>query len=112
MSYAKTGDNLYKVVVYSTDNCPFNGNSGELLSFKVSGIGNVEVSNILFVTSRETEKLFPALVAGTTGIDVIKTSEAMDIYSVDGRLIQKQATNTNGLKKGAYIISGKKMIVK
>lgn len=112
MSYAKTGENRYKVVVYSTDNRPFNGNSGELLSFKVSGTGNVEVSDILFVTSGETEKLFPALAAGTTGINVIKTSEAMDIYSVDGRLIQKQATNTNGLKKGLYIINGKKLIVK
>ena len=112
MSYAKTGDNLYKVVVYSTDNCPFNGNSGELLSFKVSGIGNVEVSNILFVTSRETEKLFPALVAGTTGIKAVETTKVADIYSIDGRLIQKQATNTNGLKKGLYIINGKKLIVK
>lgn len=112
LSYAKTGDNLYKVVVYSTDNRPFNGNSGELLSFKVYGTGNVEVSDILFVTSGEMEKLFPALAAGTTGIDVIKTSDAMDIYSVDGRLIQKQATNTNGLKKGLYIINGKKLIVK
>ena len=112
VTYAKTGSNLYKVVVFSAENRPFNGNSGELLSFKVSGNGSVEVSNILFVTSGETEKLFPSLSAGTTGIDVTKTSDAMDVYSIDGRMVRRQVTSTKGLGKGMYIINGKKTIVK
>ena len=112
MSYVKTGNNLYKVIVFSTENRPFNSNNGELLSFKVSGNGSVEVSNILFVTSGETEKLFPSLSAGTTGIDVTKTSDAMDVYSIDGRMVRRQVTSTNGLGKGMYIINGKKTIVK
>ena len=41
-----------------------------------------------------------------------KQTERMDIYSTDGRLIRKQAESTNGLKKGLYIINGKKQIVK
>jgi hypothetical protein len=112
VAFAKTGSNLYKVVVFSAENRPFNGNSGELLSFKVSGNGSVEVSNILFVTSGETEKLFPSLSAGTTGIDVTKTSDAMDVYSIDGRMVRRQVTSTKGLGKGMYIINGKKTIVK
>jgi hypothetical protein len=110
--YARTGDNLYKVVVYSSENRPFKGNSGELLSFKVTGTGNVEVSNVLFVTSGETETTFPALLGGTTGIDNFKTSKAMDVYSIDGRLVRKHIMNTDGLEKGLYIINGKKHIVR
>ncbi len=112
VTYTQTGNNIYKVVVFSTENRPFDGNIGELLSFQVSGNGSIEVGNILFVTSGATEKLFPSLSAGTTGIDVTKKSDAMDIYSIDGRLVRRQATNTNGLKRGMYIINGKKTIVK
>ncbi len=112
MTYAKTGHNLYKVVVFSSENRPFKGDGGELMSFKTSDNGHIEVSNILFVTNNETERLFPSLFAGFTGIDVVKASETMDVYSVDGRMIRKQAENTNGLEKGLYIINGKKVIVK
>ena len=112
MSYVKTGNNLYKVIVFSTENRPFNSNNGELLSFKVSGNGSIEVSNILFVTNGEAERMFPSLYAGTTGIDVTKTSDAMDVYNIDGRMVRRQVTSTNGLGKGMYIINGKKTIVK
>ncbi len=112
MTYTKTDNNIYKVVVFSAENRPFKGIGGELLSFKVSGNGNVEISNILFVTNGETERMFPSLYAGTTGIDFVKTSESMDVYSIDGRMIRKQATNTNGMEKGLYIVNGKKVIVK
>ena len=112
MSYTQTGNNLYKVIVFSTENRPFSGNSGEFVSFKVSGNGSVEVSNILFVTSGEAEKTFPSLHAGTTGIDVTKISDTIDVYSIDGRMVRRQVTSTNDLEKGLYIIKGKKVIVK
>jgi len=41
-----------------------------------------------------------------------KQAETMDIYSIDGRLISKQAKSTDGLEKGLYIINGKKQIVR
>lgn len=37
--------------------------------------------------------------------------EPVDVYSIDGKLVRKNATNLNGLK-GAYIINGKKYVVK
>ena len=112
ISYTQTGNNLYKVLVFSTENRPFSGNSCELLSFKVSGNGSIEVSNILFVTNGEAERMFPSLSTGTTGIDVVKTFDAMDVYSIDGRMVRRQVTSTKGLGKGMYIINGKKTIVK
>lgn len=113
MTYTKTGDNRYKVVIYSLNNAAYKGQSGELLNIKVAGSGDVSVEDILFVTAGQMEKNFPPLRRGTTGISVT-TNEAdtMDIYSIDGRLIRKQAKSTEGLEKGLYIINGKKQIVR
>jgi hypothetical protein len=113
MTYTKTGDNRYKVVIYSLDNTTYNDHSGELLNIKVAGSGDVSVEDILFVTAGQMEKNFPPLRRGTTGISVTTNeAETMDIYSIDGRLIRKQAKSTDGLEKGLYIINGKKQIVR
>ena len=113
MTYTKTDDNRYKVVIYSLNNAAYKGQSGELLNIKVAGSGDVSVEDILFVTAGQMEKNFPPLRRGTTGISVTtKQAETMDIYSIDGRLISKQAKSTDGLEKGLYIINGKKQIVR
>lgn len=112
LAYTKTGDNQYKVVVYSLDNQPYNLNEGELLSIKTSGNGNIEIDNILFVTETKAEKRFSPLYSGTLGIDMIESAQPVDIYSVDGRLVRSQAESTNGLTKGIYIINGKKHVVR
>ena len=113
MTYTKTDDNRYKVVIYSLNNAAYKGQSGELLNIKVAGSGDVSVEDILFVTAGQMEKRFPPLHRGTTGISVTTNeAETMDIYSIDGRLIRKQAKSTDGLEKGLYIINGKKQIVR
>lgn len=113
MTYTKTDDNRYKVVIYSLNNVAYKGQSGELLNIKVAGSGDVCVEDILFVTPGQMEKRFPPLHRGTTGISVITNeAETMDIYTIDGRLIRKQAKSTDGLEKGLYIINGKKQIVR
>ncbi len=52
----------------------------------------------------------------TTGIDDIvidgNDHKAYDIYNVNGQLVRKNATSTEGLSKGLYIMNGKKVIVK
>lgn len=113
MTYTKTGDNRYKVVIYSLNNAAYKGQSGELLNIKVAGSGDVSVEDILFVTAGQMEKNFPPLRRGTTGISLtMNEAETMDIYSIDGRLIRKQAKSTDGLEKGLYIINGKKQIIR
>ena len=55
----------------------------------------------------------PVEVSITTdmGKIVINTNKPVDVYSIDGRLIRKQTTNFDGLK-GAYIIDGRKVVIK
>ena len=43
--------------------------------------------------------------------DILSSGKSFTIYTVDGKLINRQATNLNGLK-GSYIINNKKVILK
>lgn len=51
---------------------------------------------------------------GTTGIDQIANGQALvNVYTIDGILVRKQVLENqalNGLKKGIYIVNGKKVI--
>lgn len=54
-----------------------------------------------------------------TGIDVITRNDATDskvspsdIYQIDGKLVKRKATTTEGLTPGVYIMHGMKVIVK
>ena len=50
----------------------------------------------------------------TTGIEDVKTlaGKTFDVYSIDGMLVRKNATNLNGLARGVYVVNGKKYIAK
>lgn len=113
LDYYLIGDNTYQVVAYSINNQSYSGNDGELLNIKTSGSGDVKIDNILFVTESFVEKRFSSLQGGgMTGIDAVKAVEPFDIYSVDGSVVRRQAENAKGLKKGVYIIKGKKQVVR
>ncbi len=113
VAYAKVGDNYYRVLAYAIGNQSFNGQQGELVSIETSGnSAQVTVENILFTTKQMTTIKFAPLQSTVTGIEVISQMSASDIYTVDGRLVRKQATSTEGLEKGIHIINHKKVIVK
>ena len=52
----------------------------------------------------------------TTSIDDVNIDgnayKSYDIYNTNGQLVRKNATSTDGLSKGLYIMNGKKVIVK
>lgn len=112
VSYSKVGENTYRVVVYSLSNTAYEGSEGELLNIDVTGDGEYSLENILFVTAQQVEKRFAPLAGKATGINSTVAEKTFDIYSVDGILLYKQATTTEGLPKGVYIIEGKKYLVK
>ena len=107
--YAKTGDNIYKVIVYSVSNTAFGGHDGELLSIRTKGSGNVTLDNILFVTDGQKERPFTPLYGNTTGIETIQPStiNRQNSYDLQGRKVENVQ-----LKKGVYIVNGKKQVVR
>ena len=49
----------------------------------------------------------------TTGVEtVIGYGRPFDVYTVTGRKVRSQVTSLKGLKKGVYIVEGKKVVVK
>ena len=68
-----------------------------------------------FVNNEEIENTFN----GTTDIKGSYTEEdnnlfsvPCNIYAIDGKLVRPNATTTEGLPKGIYIVNHKKLIVK
>ena len=49
---------------------------------------------------------------GTSGINLIKAREPVDVYTLDGQKIRSKVTDTSDLSKGVYIIRGKKVVVR
>lgn len=49
-----------------------------------------------------------------TGIGSMEAAEsaAVDVYSADGRLVRKAAKSLDGLRRGVYVVGGKKVVVK
>ena len=65
----------------------------------------------VYATGAESKPV-TATVAVTTDIrQIAADGKAVDIYSVDGKLVRSQATSLDGLK-GLYIVDGKKIMVK
>ena len=110
--YAEIGENLYRVVVYTLDSETFAGHSGELLSIRFADAAEgVEIDNIKFVTRNMGIKTFALLNGETTGMAALGLmQEPADVYSLNGRLVKKQATSLEGLPKGVYIIRGRKVV--
>ena len=51
----------------------------------------------------------------TTGISTpqtIKPAVSSNIYSLDGRIVRRNASSLDGLSKGIYVYQGKKVVVK
>lgn len=109
--YNKVHEGLYKVVVLSMGNNPFNDTDGELLNMQFDGYldDNITISNIHFITPNGTDYAFDALnsINGTTGIeDMNKTKNTeKSIFDLQGRKLKV-------VGQGVNIVNGKKMVIK
>ena len=84
----------------------FDGRSGYIDPGKV--VNNPEASVDLVITTSET-------LNGCKTVITSPTSEVVNVYTIDGVLVKKNVKPlkaVDGLKKGIYIIGGKKKLVK
>lgn len=110
--FTRMPDGRYKVMVFSGNNAVFSSDSP--IKLQLSGSGNVIVEEAMFVDTDEEAVAFESTTLNTIGITTIGTLFACptDIYTVNGRLVKKDATSMQGLAKGVYIVNNQKVIVK
>ncbi len=114
LTFRPVGLNRYKVLCYSDSNTPIEDNNS-LLNIQVEGKGTVIISDVLAVTESREHLLMEvktSLIA-TNINNVTNTSDMpLNVYSVTGKIIRKNADSLNNLPKGTYIVNGKKILVK
>ena len=110
--YNKVEEGHYRVAALSTSNHTFQGNDGELLSFVVSGGGDIAIRDIHFFTADGGDYTFEALYmnyGAETGIGSTENEivNGKSIYDLNGRKM------VNGkLPQGIYIVNGRKVLIK
>lgn len=96
-------------------------NSGKNLGFYWGAADGAAFENAankayLAVPNAVAANLFGFVIEGdgTTGIESVEQAQKLvDVYTIDGMLVQKQVKANqalNGLRKGIYIVNGKKVI--
>lgn len=86
-------------------------------TFEIAGASSSSTFAVSSVYSNGKESRPVVVTVGAanqeiTAIEQIATNgQAVDIYSLDGRMVRRQATSLEGLR-GAYIINGRKVMVK
>ena len=109
----------YKFLCYSNTNAPFYENSGEIVSIVVEADASYSGASLTgtvqnqVITDDQANQYTPA-DASFTGIKQMELSndKPATIYDLKGNIVRKNATTTNGLRSGVYIINNKKVIVK
>ena len=117
VTFRKMDENVVRVVVVSLTNEVFSGN--ELMDVVIDAAQDTEISitNASVVTRNgikgNVRDASAKMGGNTTAIDLFLDGMARaDVYDMNGRLVKKNAVTAAGLQKGAYIINGKKVVVK
>ena len=108
--FRNIGGNRYSVISYSNQNNVYES-SDRMINLAITGDGFVNVESVLAVDVDRRSVVFENNdVEYVTGIAEITVdfNQPTDIYTVGGVLIKRNATSTEGLPKGMYIINNKK----
>ena len=109
----KMDDGSYRIIGVSMQNKAFKGNAGDLLKLQLAGNaqGAVAINNVLFVTPQGVQHELAGVNAfgDVTGIANVRGNKEVtgNVFDLQGRQM-----NNAQLKKGLYILNGKKQIVK
>ena len=127
-SYARqhVADNNYYIANDGTVKRLVNGGQGNYLNgtraYIVGTTGGDSQAAVQSMAKAAYNNLIPeSMNSEATDIDFIDLSEGGDgmvngishgnVYSLDGQLIRQQGESLKGLKKGVYIVNGRKVVV-
>ena len=114
----------YRFLYKSDTNLPILGNSGIVFQIYISAASTLAagaltgtMKDILLVTPGAVEyktasKTFNVTAATAINEIEISNEKPATIYDLKGNTVRKNATSTEGLNAGVYIINGAKVIVK
>ncbi len=113
--FREIGDGLVRIAVTSLTNEAFA--SDNLLDVAVSADrqADIHITNAYAVTRGGVmvKAADASLTHGTTGIQPAGMEAiSTEIYDLNGRVVKENATSTEGLQKGIYLMNGKKIVVK
>ena len=82
-------------------------------NFALQSVDGHHVYSVTAVYENGIESL-PVMINTATGINDFRTSDALssDIYTIEGVRVRHNATSTQGLKAGIYIVNGQKVVIK
>jgi len=124
LTSSKLESGAYRFLYKSDTNMPIVGTSGTLITINLVAASDLAagsltgtMKDILLVEPDATEhKTATATftITATTAINQIELSndKPATIYDLNGNTVRKNATTTNGLRSGVYIINNKKVLVK
>lgn len=89
------------------------GNTTEATAIlkKLAAGNHVFAVTAVYANGAESKPVTATLDVTNAISEILSSGKSFTIYTVDGKLINRQATNLNGLK-GSYIINNKKVILK
>lgn len=93
------------------------GNNGEISLKKIGAAAIVCPFRLYFTVNgsqaaKDIKFTFEGETTGISGFNGAEAAKMGNVYSLDGRLVKANATSTVGLKKGVYVLNGKKYVVK
>jgi hypothetical protein len=107
--FLKNGQNAYRMIGVSMDNSTLTASGNDLIRLSFSKDGQVQISNIVFVTPQKSKVYFASGNSEVTGIGSIEYEQAEEIFDLSGRKID---IGRSRLPKGVYIINNKKVVVR
>ena len=111
ITYTRGGGEIDRYNIY-VDGELVGSTDGTTINVEIDESGEHTVSVTAVYTNGQESAPVSADPVTTTAIDKVTVDgKPVDIYSIDGKLIRKQATTLEGLR-GIYVINDKKVIIK
>lgn len=92
-----------------------NVEAGDDLYFEdadASGANHIYSVTVVYPDGQESEPVEASYTTGIENVIANAKGKPFDIYTVDGKLVRRQATSAAGLAPGLYVIGNNKVVVK